>query len=122
LEVGFVAQQAMRSQQSAQLPMLGFTQTGDANTGAGATCTHTSETANKMAENCFTNSINFQRNIADCKSFFCKGRHPNQSLQIAVKLHNALVESRAKRRKSSNSMPLRYLHTSDLVLLRIKPG
>jgi len=54
LEVGFAKQQAMRSQQSAQLPIAGFTQVGNAETGAGANCIHTTSTLNKIAVNRFT--------------------------------------------------------------------
>jgi hypothetical protein len=54
LEAGFVAQQAMLSQQSAQLPIAGSPQVGEADTGAEATCIHTTSTLNKMAVNCFT--------------------------------------------------------------------
>jgi len=52
LDAGFVAQQAIRSQQSAQLPIAGFTQTDEADTGA--ICIHTSSTLNTMTVNCFT--------------------------------------------------------------------
>jgi hypothetical protein len=44
------AQQSIRLQQPAQLPMSVFTQTAD----AGATCIHASNTLNKMAVNRFT--------------------------------------------------------------------
>jgi hypothetical protein len=54
LDTGFEAQQAIRSQQAAQLPIAGFTQTGGADAGAEATCSHTNTTLNKMAVNCFT--------------------------------------------------------------------
>jgi hypothetical protein len=56
LEAGFVAQQAVRAQQSAQLPMAGFTQTA-ANAGAEAICIHTNTTLNKMAVNGFTTHL-----------------------------------------------------------------
>jgi hypothetical protein len=48
LDAGFVAQQAIRLQQSAQLPIAGLTQTVEADTGAGAICIHTNNTLNKM--------------------------------------------------------------------------
>jgi hypothetical protein len=53
-DAGFVAQQAIWSQQAAQLPIAGFTQTGEADTDMDAICIHTSSMLNKMAVNCFT--------------------------------------------------------------------
>jgi hypothetical protein len=54
LDVCFVAQQAIRSQQLGQLSIVAITQTGEADTGNGAICINTSNTLNKMAVNCFT--------------------------------------------------------------------
>jgi hypothetical protein len=54
LDVGSVAQQAIRLQQAAQLPTAGFVQTGGTDKGAEATCIHTNTMLNKMAVNCFT--------------------------------------------------------------------
>jgi hypothetical protein len=56
-DAGFAAQQFILPQQSAQLPIVDFTQTADADTGAGAICIHTSNTLNKMAVNPFTISL-----------------------------------------------------------------
>jgi hypothetical protein len=52
LEAGFAAQQSIRPQQSAQLSITGFTQTGEAD--MGAICIHTNNKLNTMAVNCFT--------------------------------------------------------------------
>ncbi len=54
LDAGCVAQQAIRAQQLGQLLIVAILQTGDANTGVGAICIHTSSTLNKMVVNCFT--------------------------------------------------------------------
>jgi hypothetical protein len=70
LDAGFVTQQGIRSQQLGQLLIVAILQTGDADIGAGAICIHTSSTLNKMTVDCFTSLIQFQRSIADCKSFF----------------------------------------------------
>jgi len=53
-DIGFSAQQSIRVQQAAQLPIDGFTQTAAADTGVGTTCIHASSTLNKMAVNRFT--------------------------------------------------------------------
>jgi hypothetical protein len=79
LDAGFTAQQSIRAQQSAQLPITDFTQTADADTGAGAICIQTSNTLNKMADNCFTNSIQSRRSIGDCKSFFSVASNGHQN-------------------------------------------
>jgi hypothetical protein len=66
---GFVAQHCIRLQQSAQSPMAGFTQIGEAD--AGAICTPNNNRTDKMAKNRFTNlGFTVGEEQADCKLYF----------------------------------------------------
>jgi hypothetical protein len=53
-DAGLVAQQAIPLQQSSQLAMAAFATVGAGAADMGATCTHTSNTLNKIASNRFT--------------------------------------------------------------------
>jgi hypothetical protein len=69
LETGFVAQQTIRAQQSAQLPIAGFTQAGDTDNDDEAICVQIKITLNKMAVRRFTSAYHLSLNNPHVKSF-----------------------------------------------------